>query len=222
MKKLVRGDGPVCLTQFKYGRDNWSVIYEHGLTNDIWAKINDMQHGFCAYCECKLVENNSKRHIEHFIQRNINPKLTFSWDNIFGSCCNPNRCGKHKDESLVARRIDLANVCKPDMQDSGNLLLFLNSGKVRAKSGLTVQDNELAINTIAVFNLDGDSTLDNSRRTAIAAEKALATSYWEMLASNNLELADLLEDELSEALIRIESFEHSTALKHLWLYSEVY
>ncbi|EJB8408505.1 TPA: TIGR02646 family protein [Vibrio parahaemolyticus] len=221
MKKLVRGDSPLCLARFKHGRDNWSVISSNGLTNDIWASLNVMQHGFCAYCECQLQEDNTKRHIEHFIQKDREPSKTFNWNNLFGSCNNPNRCGKFKDEAPAAKNIDLSKVCKPDVMDASELILFLNSGKVRARTILAPQQKELADNTITVFNLDGDSTLENSRKAAIAGEKSLADSYWEMLADDDSgELAVLLEAELSEALIRIKQVEHSTALVHLWMHNE--
>lgn len=221
MKKLVRGDAPLCLAQFMHGRDNWSVISNNGLTNEIWAKLHIMQRGFCAYCECQLQEDNTKRHIEHFIQKDRNPSMTFDWDNLFGSCNNPNRCGKFKDEDPEAKKIDLTKVCKPDVMDPSELILFLNSGKVRAKTTLTPEKKEIADNTIAVFNLDGDSTLENSRKAAIAGEKSLADSYWEMLVNDdNDELTELLETELSEALERIKAVQHSTALEHLWVHNE--
>jgi uncharacterized protein (TIGR02646 family) len=221
MKMLIRGDAPDCLAQFRHGKDNWSVISSNSLTNDIWEKLNNMQHGYCAYCECRLSEDNTKRHIEHFIQKGQVPRLTFNWDNLFGSCNSPNRCGKYKDDAPAAKKIDLAKVCKPDVIDPAKLILFLNSGKVRSRAGLTPQNKELADNTITVFNLDGDSTLENSRKAAIAGEKSLADSYWEMLVTDNTEeLAELFEKELSEALIRIEKFEHSTALEHLWKHNE--
>lgn len=218
---LVRGDAPDCLAQFKHGQDNWSVISSNGLTNDIWQKLNNMQHGFCAYCECQLSEDNNKRHIEHFIQKGQVPRMTFNWDNLFGSCNSPNRCGKHKDNAPAAKKIDLTKVCKPDLIDPRKLLLFLKSGKVRARSGLTAQNKEFADNTITVFNLDGDSTLENSRRTAIAGEKSLAANYWKILVADDTdELAELLETELSDALTRIKKLEHSTALEHLWMHNE--
>ncbi|EGR0658319.1 TIGR02646 family protein [Vibrio cholerae] len=221
MKRLIRGDAPLCLSQFRHGRDNWSVISSNGLTNDIWEKLNIMQDGFCAYCECQLDEDNTKRHIEHFIRKGQYPIVTFDWDNLFGSCNNPNRCGNYKDGAPAAKNIDLAKVCKPDVMDPSELILFLNSGKVRAKTDLTQQNKELADNTIAVFNLDGDSTLENSRKAAIAGEKRLADSYWEMFASDDEgELVELLEEELSDALIRIKKAEHSTALEHLWIYNQ--
>ncbi|NQZ32926.1 MAG: TIGR02646 family protein [Oceanospirillaceae bacterium] len=223
MRKLLRGNAPACLTRFKHGQDNWSVIAINNLTNDIWVKLNDMQRGYCAYCECVIPEDNKKRHIEHFIQRSKDPTLTFTWANIFGSCNNPNRCGNHKDDSLAAKKIDLNKVCKPDVQNSGDFLIFLNSGKVRAITKLTVQDSEIANNTITIFNLDGDSTLENSRRTAIAGEKRFADEYWELLADEDAnEIAELLETTLSDALIRIKDLAHSTALEHLWKYNEYF
>lgn len=217
MKELVRGDAPLCLAQFTHGRDNWSVISKNGLTNEVWEKLHIMQRGFCAYCECQLQEDNTKRHIEHFIQKDLNPSMTFDWDNLFGSCNNQNRCGKFKDEDSEVKNIDLAKVCKPDVMDPSELILFLNSGKVRSKTTLTLEKKEIADNTIAVFNLDGDSTLENSRKAAIAGEKSLADSYWEMLVNDdNDELTELLETELYEALERIKAVQHSTALEHLW------
>jgi len=221
MQKLLRCEAPACLASFKHGLDNWSVIATNNLTNDIWDKLNDMQHNYCAYCECKIPQDNKKRHIEHFIQRSKDPTLTFIWANIFGSCNNLNRCGNYKDESPAAKKIDLNKVCKPDVQNPGDFLLFLNSGKVRVKPKLTVQDCEIANNTITIFNLSGDSALENSRRAAIAGEKLFADQYWEMLVGEDAgELAELLEATLSDALIRIKDMAHSTALEHLWRHNE--
>ncbi|OOF33963.1 retron Ec78 anti-phage system effector HNH endonuclease PtuB [Salinivibrio costicola] len=221
MKRLFRGAPPLCLAQFRPGRDNWSVISSHGLTNEIWEKLNIMQGGFCAYCECQLGEDNTKRHVEHFVRKGQDPDVTFDWNNLFGSCNNPNRCGNYKDEHPAAKSIDIAKVCKPDQMDPSEIILFLNSGEVRARSDLNQKNKELADNTIAVFNLNGDSTLENSRKAAIAGEKRLADEYWEMLAGDDSgELAQLLEQELHKALERIKVSQHSTALQHLWEYNE--
>lgn len=217
MKKLFRGNAPLCLAKFRHGKDNWSVISKYSFGKDIWEKLNIMQNGFCAYCECTIHKNNNfKGHIEHFIQKDKDPCLTFDWSNLFGSCNNPNRCGKYKDSNPIAKSIDLSKVCKPDMMGSSELILFLNSGKVRPRTNLGSKEKELANNTITVFNLNGDSKLENSRRTAIDAEKSLADTYWEMSVEEGSGLAELLKEELTQALLRIKNFEYSTALEHLW------
>lgn len=222
MKKLVRGNAPLCLAQFRHGQDNWSVISKYSFGKDIWEKLNIMQNGFCAYCECTIHKNNNfKGHIEHFIQKDKDPCLTFDWGNLFGSCNNPDRCGKYKDNNPLAKKIDLSKVCKPDDMDSSKLILFLNSGKVRPRNNLTTQEIELADNTIAVFNLNGDSTLSNSRKSAILGEKSLVDAYWKELANDeNGELSEILEAELFDAIVRIEKAQHSTALAHLWTDNE--
>lgn len=223
MKKLTRYSTPLCLSQFRHGRDQWSVIRQNNLTDTIWQYINQMQNGFCAYCECQLVEDNNKRHIEHFFQIGKTPEVTFDWTNLFGSCNHLSRCGKHKDQNSNTKLIDLNTVCKPDIADSSKYILFLIDGKVRPRSTLEQDDLKVAENTIAVFNLDGDSTLINSRLHKIKDELPLVKEYWEVLINDvNGDLQELLDDELQSALDRIESYEYSTALRHAWLHNEEY
>jgi uncharacterized protein (TIGR02646 family) len=223
MKKLTRHAGPPFLAQFIHGRDNWSVISQNNLTDDIWAHINQMQNGFCAYCECQLVEDNKKRHIEHFFQKGKTSAVTFDWTNLFGSCNHSKRCGKHKDHDTNAKLIDLNAVCKPDIDDASDFILFLTDGKVRPRSTLEQDELKVAENTIDVFNLDGDSTLINSRLHKIKGELPLVKEYWEVLVNDvNGDMQELLDDELQSALDRIGNYEYSTALRHAWLHNEEY
>nr|WP_075519106.1 retron Ec78 anti-phage system effector HNH endonuclease PtuB [Moritella viscosa]SHO18085.1 Putative uncharacterized protein [Moritella viscosa] len=225
MKKLARPiAGPPCLKQFRHGRDNWSVISRNNLTDEIWNYLGQMQNGFCAYCECLLAENNNKRHIEHFFQKGKNPAVTFDWTNLFGSCNHQNRCGKHKDLNEEAKTVDLNDVFKPDISNFSDYALFLTSGEVRARSGLNNAQARIADNTIKVFNLNGDSTLVNSRNSKIQNELPLINEYWALLSNddNDDELKDLLDAELQDALERISSCEYSTALQHSWMFNQGY
>lgn len=222
MKKLIRNSAPECLSRFRHGRDNWSVIYKNSLTDEIWAQLNGMQHGYCAYCECKLDDDNSKRHIEHFLRRESYSHLTFDWGNLFGSCNNPNRCGKFKDNSPTARGIDLNRVCKPDGESpiAEDLLIFLSNGDVKVRIGLSDEDTEIARNTIRVFNLAGDTSLVNARKAVIRGEKALSDEYWETISYDDVDLNELLCEEYENAMSRVASSEFSTALKHIWKYND--
>lgn len=154
MRFLARGDAPNCLSLFKHGKDNWSIISQKKKTDEIWQSINEMQQGFCAYCERKLKSNSKSKHLEHFFPRRSNPKLTFSWPNVFGSCSTPNSCGVFKDNNPEAKKIDLNSVCKPDIDNPEGYLVFLSDGKVRPKHGLGASEKKKAFNTIQVFNLD--------------------------------------------------------------------
>lgn len=109
-------------------------------------------------------------------------------------------------------------MCKPDIDNPEDYLVFLNDGKIRPKHGLGFLDKKKALNTIQVFNLDGQSKLDNSRHQALANEKQLADKFWEAMSDNDgsEEWRQILEDERLDALTRIESQAHRTALKPLW------
>ena len=165
MRKLERGQAPVCLSRYKYGRDSWEVITQNeSYKDDIWQQLTNMQNAFCAYCESRL--HDRKRHIEHFFRRENFPQLTFDWGNIFGSCNEPDSCGNHKDNK-AQRGIDLSKVCKPDIMNPVKYLLFLSDGNVMPRHGLEPADAEIAENTINVFNLSGSPKLVGKRRAAM-------------------------------------------------------
>lgn len=225
MHLLKRGTAPDCLKSFKHGKDDWSVISQQGLTDEIWQHLKEMQKEFCAYCECRLINDNKKRHIEHFFNKDSYPQDTFNWSNLFGSCNHSERCGKFKDHSPLAKQIDLKKVCKPDQgtYDPSRILSFLTNGEVRAANHSDKSIRQIAENTIKIFNLNGDSSLINSRRVAVENEKKLANEYWEMKASLSADdIAELLDAEYEKALTRISDAEYSTALKHIWEFNADY
>jgi uncharacterized protein (TIGR02646 family) len=224
MRFLERGDAPECLSRFDYRKDKWSVVHQHNLYGVIWEHLNIMQHRFCAYCECRLPEGNKGKHIEHFyrINRGFIHK-TFDWMNLFGSCDHSTRCGRYKDNARGVSGIDLDSVCKPDIIDPDKLLLFLNNGRVLPRSDLNIENQKIASNTIDIFNLDGDSNLVNSRKAAIKREKIKSDAYWELNAEDHSpEYAELLEEEMQNAMNRVSNEEFSTALKHLWKFNREY
>ena len=94
MHKLDRTAPPRCLKKYDYRRDRWNDVTDRE-KHEIWQQLEKMQGRLCAYCESKLTE---KRHIEHFRQRSSFSKLTFEWENLFGSCNREDSCGKFKDK----------------------------------------------------------------------------------------------------------------------------
>lgn len=217
MRKLKRGQAPRCLSKYRYGRDKWRALSTNAQYNaEVWRQLNNMQGHFCAYCESRLKQ---KKHIEHFFRCRDVQQKTFDWSNLFGSCDEPDSCGKYKDNKAPVT-IELSKVCKPDIMDPADYLFFADDGSVEPQSGLSPAGLEIAKNTIQVFNLNGSSKLVGKRREAARVELPLAEAYYqtasEFAGKEDLEMEQLLEDERSNNFARIGSSEHSAVLKQIW------
>ncbi|MGK5077416.1 retron Ec78 anti-phage system effector HNH endonuclease PtuB [Janthinobacterium sp. HLX7-2] len=205
MHKLQRGAAPACLSAYRHGRNNWKAVTAEN-KHEIWEKLNDMQHQRCAYCENTL--NTDKRHIEHFRQKGRDPKVTFLWTNLFGSCNQPSNCGKHKDELPPYNPADLI---KPDEEDPEHFFLFINDGSVAVREGLNSVDKNRAQETIRIFNLNG--ALREIRRSAIAGYVDLGMEFMQIVESGDLtreQCAELYKDELAATAY----LPFSTAIRH--------
>jgi len=212
MKALIRPVGPVQLKQFRAGRDEWKDVD----LEDIWSYLTQMQGSFCAYCECSL----ERKHVEHFRTRECFKKLTFDWNNLFGSCGDTrkkggwDRCGIYKDNGAGEYDVDL--LVKPDEDNPNEYLLFLTTGQVVPAKGLAGQKLLKSQETIRVFNLNGDPSLAGRRRTTLSyvleEVKALYDAY------GNLD-EDFWYQMRDDALETIQDTEFSTALRHVWLHN---
>ncbi|EMN7269187.1 TIGR02646 family protein [Vibrio parahaemolyticus] len=218
MKKLTRHPS-TCLNGLKVGETEWMDAPK----DPIWAELDKLQNGFCAYCECKL----SRKHIEHFRTRNMYPAETYNWSNLFGSCGDSSkqggwqRCGIYKDNG--AGQYDVNDLIKPDQDDPSQYLRFLTTGTVIPRNELTQTQKRKAEETIRVFNLNNDTVVFNSRKTAILAVLPEVNELYEML--------ELLDDEftisdwhflLNSSISEVKEMEFQTALEHSFLYNQAY
>lgn len=205
MRKLERGPAPACLSRYRRGANNWKDVSAED-KQEIWQKIDDMQRQRCAYCEGSL--RADKRHIEHFRQKGRDPKVTFLWSNLFGSCNRAENCGKYKDELPP---YDPADLIKPDEEDPEHFFVFVSDGSVAVRAGLTLVETRRANETIRIFNLNG--VLRAMRHSAIASYIDQGIEVMQMVASGELtrdECKKLYENELAA----IESLPFSTAIRH--------
>ena len=221
MKKLERTEfsAPNCLSKYKYGKDVWSKLSTNRKDNkEIWDSLLPLQKNLCAYCKCIL----SKKHIEHFFQRNTPgyEHLTFVWENLFGSCCHEKRCGNNKDKKFKG---SLENIIKPDIDDPHEYFIFLVTGVIVIKEHLTIKQREKAEQTLLAFNLNGDTSLVNSRRGAILAYKELAVEIYSILGDEVSDEDYLYFKELIyEQIDLIKNEEYTSALTHLFQYNKNY
>ncbi|MRJ21787.1 TIGR02646 family protein [Pseudomonas haemolytica] len=182
MRKIIKGDEPVALTQWK--RANPKGRYQdlaHEPSQSIRQACVEEQHGLCAYCCHEITANNARN--EHVQARKLAPNRTLDFSNIVASCDRSKQCDKAHGHQVLP--------LTPLMDECESELKFYISGRVE---GLTPR----ATTAIKVLNL-GDShesnrALINARKTLV---EALLYEGGVELEVENTELLLLLMDELS-------------------------
>ncbi len=207
MHKLQRGTAPACLSSYKHGRDNWgAVTREHKA--EIWRELESMQGQRCAYCEAAI--SAVSRHIEHFMQKGRDPRVTFQWDNLFGSCCREKSCGNHKDP--LAGTYNPADLLKPDVDDPDHYFIFVADGTIQLRADLSSADRQRASETLRIFNLDAEhGALRSMRQKAVAGYVQTAETLWSLYE-------EIPEDEwqqlLNEELAAVAHLPFVTTIRH--------
>lgn len=204
MHHLQRGAAPGCLAGFRAGAQNWSDVTTPQ-KREIWQALEAMQGQRCAYCEASAGAGG--RHIEHFVQKGRMPQLTFTWNNLFGSCNCESSCGRHKDSA--AQPYADVDLIKPDLEDPEQYFVFEPEGGVRARHGLSAMDARRAHETIRIFNLNG--VLKAIRRREVMGYLQVAEEIAEFWAADPALGLQALADELA-ATARLP---FATAIKHV-------
>lgn len=194
MHKLQRGPAPACLFHYQHGRDNWGAMRRDDKV-EIWQALETMQRQRCAYCEAAITEGN--RHIEHFVQKGRDPRVTFQWDNLFGSCNREDSCGKYKDHCAGA--YNPADLLKPDVDDPDHYFVFVADGTIQLRASLSDADRQRASETLRVFNLDAEhGALRHMRQRETAGYVPIAEELWALFDEfSEDEWQQLLDDELA-------------------------
>lgn len=206
MHKLIRGAAPGCLAKFQHGRDNW-VNVDSSSKSEIWIELETMQGERCAYCESDI--SGGKKHIEHFRQKGRDPKVTFDWSNLFGSCMRKESCGIHKDK---LKPYDPANLIKPDTEDPEIFLVFSADGSVHPRANISEQDFLRAKETIRIFNLD--DPLQQIRKSAVCGYVQTAEELYKLASEFPEEdVMELLREEINQTA----HLPFCTAIKHVLL-----
>lgn len=205
MRKLERGPAPVCLSRYRHGAHNWNDLTADD-KKEIWQKLEAMQQQHCAYCEGSM--RADRRHIEHFRQKGRDPKVTFLWSNLFGSCNRVENCGTYKDKLPPYNPADLI---KPDEEDPEHFFVFVSDGSVAVRAGLTAVETRRANETIRILNLNG--VLRAMRHSAIAPYVDQGLEIMQMEMSGEWTRKDSIA-YLKEELTRTENHPFSTAIRH--------
>jgi uncharacterized protein (TIGR02646 family) len=212
MQLLTRTETPTVLNLFDYRSKKWDDISTKQ-KDSIWISLTRMQGKRCAYCQQKIAKGS--RHIEHFKQRRDYPNLTFSWDNLFGSCTRQDGCGFYKD----TLKYDENNLIKTDVDNPALFFEFLTSGRVKVRPELSQRDRERAEETLRIFNLNPDTgPLKHNREQAIKAQKRLSDEMFLMMTlfMNDPDIdekKEMLKDILDEHLSKFDNFPFEAAIR---------
>lgn len=207
MRKLNRNQAPVCLSRYKHGTHNWADLTSQDRA-EIWTALKEMQGDNCAYCEAGIDEKD--RHIEHFRQKGRDARVTFQWDNLFGSCNRYESCGRHKDRCGV---YDPAVLIKPDTDEPDDYWVFVTDGTIRARSGLDAQQLVRAEESLRIFNIDAErGKLRSKRREAVRGYLETAEVLAELFEEAGPQAwQQLVDEELSAT----QGQPFATAIRHV-------
>ncbi|CAH0130504.1 retron Ec78 anti-phage system effector HNH endonuclease PtuB [Pseudomonas mediterranea] len=210
MRKLVRGEGPRCLSRYKHGVHKWSPQSPTALEREqVWECLQAMQDTRCAYCEADI---RTSRHIEHFRQRDRYPMGTFEWINLFGSCCREDACGKFKDRCGAYEH---AILVKPDVDNPDDYFIFVSDGTIVPRANLDDRSRHRAVETLRIFNLDAQNgALREMRREAVRPYLNTAQALMDMMDMPEEYSENDIQDFLEEEVQKIASLPFSTAIRH--------
>lgn len=150
MRQLGRTASPPCLGDYRHGEHNWDDVTPAHKA-ELRAALDAMQGARCAYCEQDLSRTKAT-HIDHFIQRSLDPTKTFEWTNLFRSCGHPDHCGFYKDGK--GRPYSAPDLIKADTENPRKGIQFLSDGSVTTRKSADVRDAQRARETIRILHLD--------------------------------------------------------------------
>lgn len=139
--------------------------------------IEKEQLGLSGYTERKIDYDSS--HVDHFIKRDIDKSLSFSWDNLIVDEKEDRYGARYKDSKI--RKEDYSEIINPVKERAEDYFYYSQTGMISPKNNLDAQMEEKAKRTIEIFNLNHKS-LVKERRDLIK----IISSYKSQFDKNNI------------------------------------
>jgi uncharacterized protein (TIGR02646 family) len=168
--------------------------------NILSKELMEEQCGLCAYSEIVPENENLGTHIEHVVPKSLVPNRTFDVTNLIVSALSSNDLksmnsidyfGGHAkengyDSSLFISCLD--NNCS-------QYFSYISNGLVEAKRGLTLDDQEKAIYTIKLLNLNSPYLATIRKNWINEIELLIEENLDDDLALDTLAKINLLSNE---------------------------
>ena len=175
MRKINKSESPASFQSFcQHHHTEWSEIHQpntQSVYDDCLRECEKDQDGLCGYTEISLKETTM--HIDHYVKRDFDNRLTFSWENMIAAVKDSRFGADWKDSHIKrvnydvkSRRYD--NILNPVLDDFEARFVFCTDGAILPKSA----DDTLAINTIEIFNLN-EVSLKSRRKNIMQSVRSL-------------------------------------------------
>lgn len=189
---------------------NWNPISDKIQLNKI---LSERQLGYCAYCECSVdLSQHNSYHVDHVVQRNSSPQLTYDWCNLVLSCGGSNSqrsCGRYKD--VPKTKLNSALLIHPINENAREFIFFVKNkdGKAEACVHINAPCKEKAQKTIEYLNLNCEALI--SMRTGAYYEVSDRVSYLQAHGACE-EYFDIYQEEREKLLKEVYSRPFSSSL----------
>lgn len=175
MRRIEKSDAPESLNEFtKKQHTMWKEIHEGGnkhVYEDCLTQCELDQDELCGYTEIPL--SSGKKHIDHYVKRDIDPNLTFSWTNMIAAVKDYRFGADWKDNHIKPDDYDSSkkrykNILNPLVDDFSGRFKYYTDGFMEPSDC----NDTIAENTITMFNLN-DNTLKNRRMNSMTAARSM-------------------------------------------------
>lgn len=166
MRRITKSMMPESLELFnKTSHADWSDIHQPNnkkVYEDCLDRCIMDQNNLCGYTEIALTPDT--RHIDHYIKRDFDPRLTFDWTNMIAAVKDSRFGADWKDNQIKKKDYDknlhrYRNILNPIENEMNGRFTFFTDGTIEPSDS----NDSTAANTIKIFNLN-ESSLKSRRR----------------------------------------------------------
>ena len=159
MRHICKSNAPKSLDDFKEQKHTmWKEIHDECnkyVYHDCLTQYELDQVELCGYTEIPL--SSGKKHIDHYVKRDIDPNLTFSWINMIAAVKDFRFGADWKDDHIKKSDYDFSkkkykNILNPVVDDFSGRFRFYTDGFMEPSNCNDI----LAENTITMFNLNNE------------------------------------------------------------------
>ena len=245
MEIIKKTNEPQCLIDIRnkfrqpYKSIDWEKT-EHGQLRIYMLKNEQNWH--CAFCgekfaieevveETDLSKNSyaNKReqhnnHIDHFVKRELDVSLIFTYENLFVSCNSNNHCARHKDEKLkhLKNKKEALKINKELIKPTENISDYIDytlNGTASSKNCISLEYKNRAELTIEYFNLNCEELKQKKLSVIIPllfTLKGIEDFDSFMIANKNL-LDSLPADYRNSVLLILDSIKGNIPLLNYYI-----